>query len=89
MKKFSAILLVLCMMMSMVIAVPTFAEDVASLTVQAESSELIKGFNDNSGAETPAIEVIGSTYARIRQGGEWISYDISSLKAGTYSVSVT
>ncbi len=89
MKKLSAILLVLCMMMSMVTAVPTFAEEVTTLTVEAETSELIKGFKDNSEAETPAIEVIGSTYARIRQGGEWISYDISSLAAGTYSVSVT
>ena len=90
MKKFSTILLILCMTMSMVTAVPTFAEEVTTLTIEdAATSELINGFYDNSGAEEPAIQITNTGYAGICHGGEWISYDISSLKAGTYSVSVT
>ncbi len=60
--------------------------DLTSLDVEAEESDNILGFYDNSGADE--IETNGD-FLTLRQGGEWASYDISALLNGTYSLSVT
>ena len=60
--------------------------DSTSLDVEAEASDNIIDFYDNSGADE--IETSDGLLA-LRQGGEWASYDISSLLNGTYSLSVT
>lgn len=83
MKKIGAILLVLCMLMS-VIAVPSFAETPEPVVIDATAE--VKSFYDNGmNGGNGSLELL---YGKLmlRPCGEWVTYDISALTPGTYSV---
>lgn len=83
MKKFGAILLALIMTMSLM-AVPSFAE--GEFVIDATSD--IVDFYDNGVNNTYGLgdKLFGDIM--LRESGEWLSYDVSEIPQGTYSVKV-
>lgn len=85
MRKIGAILLTFCMLMSLA-AVPSFAETVETVVIDATTE--VKSFYDNGmNGGNGSLEIFKENLM-LRKCGEWVTYDISNLTAGTYSVSV-
>lgn len=98
MKKFGAILLTFCMLMSLC-AAPVFADDI-TLTISALSDVREGGpgvgFYDNSIANRDNSYKLEEFYGDklvLRSSGEWTTYDISfdetTRPAGTYEIDMT
>ena len=85
MKKIGAILLTFCMVMSFTL-VPTFAETPEPFVIDATAD--VKTFYDNGmNGGNGSLEIYNENLM-LRQCGEWVTYDISTLTAGTYSVDI-
>lgn len=83
MKKFGAILLALIMTMSLC-AVPAFAEGEIVIDALADVVDYYdNGVNNSRGlGDTLFGDIV------LREGGEWLSYDVSEVPQGTYSVTL-
>jgi len=84
MRKIGAILLVFCMALSFA-AIPAFADGEIVIDATAD----VKTFYDNGmNGGNGNLETLNGDLM-LRQCGEWVTYDISELAKGTYSVDVT